>query len=278
LGDRWPALRVRLRVRDRQPAADLTLAPLDDFRPTGLDTSNDPWLVYFATAEARDRALGAIVGRLDEIGVSAETVDLPDEHWAERSQAALRAVRVGRLVIAPPWDAPAGPSADTIVITPSFAFGTAHHASTRLCLHALQRVPVEGRRVLDVGTGSGVLAIAASRLGAANVVGIESDPIAVEAARRNVADNPGARVEIVHGDAANAAMPSADIVLANLTGATVMAMADLLADAVGGGGHVIVGGCTGDEGPALDAALGTRLVRDRTDAEAGWIAQTWRRN
>ncbi|HJO38906.1 MAG: 50S ribosomal protein L11 methyltransferase [Vicinamibacterales bacterium] len=255
---------------------DLTLALLDDFRPTGLDTSDNPWQVYFATTEACDGARLAIVDQLAGLGVSAEAVDLPDEHWAERSQAALRAVRVGRLVIAPPWDAPAGPGADTIVITPSFAFGTAHHASTRLCLQALQRVPVEGRRVLDVGTGSGVLAIAASRLGAAGVVGIESDRMAVDAARRNVSDNPGARVEIVCADAVETAMPTADIVLANLTGATVMAMADILADTVGGGGHVIVGGCTRDEEPALDAALGTRLIRDRTDDEAGWIAQTWR--
>lgn len=152
------------------------LALLDDYAPAGLEETADVWTVFFQSVDTRQAALSAIVLALGGDGVTAEARDIPDEAWAERSQADLRAIRVGRLTIAPPWDLPARPTDDTIVITPSFGFGTGHHASTRLALEAIQQVPFRGRSVLDLGSGSGVVAIAARRLGAASVVAVEVDP------------------------------------------------------------------------------------------------------
>src|SRR5262249_27681807 len=135
------------------------------------------------------------------------------------------------------------PSSIRIVIPPSMGFGTGHHATTRLCLEALQHVPVEGQTVVDVGTGSGVLAIAADRLGAARVSAIDVDPDAIESARENLALNPEAtHVRFEVADLASASLPIAGIVTANLTGALLARAAARLLGAARNGGILILSG------------------------------------
>ena len=151
---------------------------------------------------------------------AATPLAIADEDWAARSQAGLKAVTVGGIIVAPPWDVPL-----TIVIQPSMGFGTGHHATTRLCLTALQRLNVRGREVLDVGTGSGVLAIAASRLGAAGVRAFDDDQDAIQAAWENLALNPGAVVTMLVGDLRTLDLEPAHLVLANITGGMLIASA-----------------------------------------------------
>ena len=102
---------------------------------------------------------------------------MPDDDWAARSQQSLTAVRAGSFIVAPPWDLPDSPPADVtvIVIEPSMGFGTGHHATTRLCLRLLSDIDVSDLDVLDLGTGSGVLSMAAALRGARRVVGIDVD-------------------------------------------------------------------------------------------------------
>ena len=150
-------------------------------------------------------------------------------------------------------------------------FGTGHHATTRLCLGALQAIDVAGRTVLDVGTGSGVLAIAAARLGAADAVGIDLDPDAIASARENLALNPeAARVRFEVEDMRAARLSRADIVLANLTGAVLVQHARLLLDAVRPGGTLVVSGIQSRE---RDEVLGafSEAPLSWSAEEAGWL-------
>lgn len=290
----WPALDVAFPADDRcAPDPDGFFAAwLDDHAPTAIVETSAAvasWRIFFATATARDAAAEAIALEHPDLRVAA--VDVPDEQWAERSQASLTAIRVGRLVVAPPWDvegaealddesadAPIERTATTlVVIEPSMGFGTGHHESTRLCLRALQRLDLAGRQVVDLGTGSGVLAIAAARLGCARAIAIDDDEDAVAAARANVDRNAlGDRIEVrAEGLGADPGLRG-EIVLGNLTGGLLRRLADLVSACVAPGGTLILSGFTADERDAVAHAFAPHIVVD-TLTENGWAALTLRR-
>jgi ribosomal protein L11 methyltransferase len=269
---RYPALEVTTpRAPEASTLLELLYAALDPFEPLAiqdLDTG-DGWRVFFRHAADRDAARTALATefgpRLD--GVTA--VDVSDEDWAARCQAGLTAVRAGRLIVAPPWDAHTDGDGILIVIEPSMGFGTGHHATTRLCLELLQELDVRGRRVIDVGTGSGVLAIAASKLGAATVVALDHDPDALQNARDNAGANDGS-IDIRDADLATLRLAPADIVLANLTGAVLQRFAPTLRALVAPGGRMIVSGIGPWELADVVTALEATLVVQRADGD--WCA------
>lgn len=299
----WPALIVRapavdetgtleglvtLAVEDCEPLAIEDLAPLP-LPPGGLwDPTSPPppepppaplhWRLGFRDDADRRRASAALAA-LDR-GLTLQPVDLPDDDWVARSQQALTAITAGTYVIAPPWDLPRplAPGQRLIVIAPSMGFGTGHHATTRLCLRALDALDLTGRTVVDLGTGSGVLAMAAAIGGASAVLGIDSDADAVAAAERSAALNslPTA-VRFAVGDVAVPG-PAADVVLANLTGAMLIRDAGHLARWTAPGGHLVVSGFMEDERGAVEAGLAPAFdVRARLDDD-GWCGLTLRRS
>lgn len=275
---KYPALDVR------GADAEIVLALVDDFSPTAVEDLADGVSVFFTSAERREEARAALATALPGATLSPREVD--DEDWAKRSQENLTPVTVGRLTVTPPWAVqpnlrplPAGDTgvasarqALSVVILPSMGFGTGHHATTRLCLDTLQGFHVEGARVLDVGTGSGVLALAAATLGASEALGIDFDPDAITNARENLDLNPGVsgvRFEVV--DVRDAALPKADIVLANLTGAVLVQNAALLTSAVDTDGTLIVSGLqTHEYEEVVNAFAGARIASEKE--EAGWMA------
>jgi ribosomal protein L11 methyltransferase len=234
--------------------------------------------LFFSTAASRDAAAAAIAASFE-----VHAVDVPDEDWARRSQDNLLPVTVGRLTVAPPWAIAATPDpadglTQTIVILPSMGFGTGHHVTTRLCLDALQQLDLDGRSVLDVGTGSGVLAFAADRLGAARSNGIDSDEDAVQAARDNLALNPAARhVTFNIADLAAAPLAPADLVVANLTGALLIRSATVLLGAVKPGGRLVVSGLQSHERDAVVASLAPAVSLEREREDEGWVAITMKK-
>jgi ribosomal protein L11 methyltransferase len=260
----WPALEIPQTDTD-----DLVQAFLIDFNLAAIDGPR----FFFHTAADRDHAMTALRVRFPDI--DAQPIDVPDEGWAARSQAALRAVTVGSLTVAPPWDVPTGirdPGSGVrpIVIQPSTGFGTGHHATTRLCLASLQQIDIGGLSVLDAGTGSGVLAIAARRLGARGVLAIDDDPDAIAAAEANIALNRESRIALETGDFRSSKIGQFDVVIANLTGGLLIASADRLVSFAIPSCHLIISGFLEQEAADVLSAFAGCTVEARTH-EDEWV-------
>jgi ribosomal protein L11 methyltransferase len=270
----YPAIEITFRVMTDPALFDRLYAQLDDFAPVAIheEDGESRWRVFFRTSSSRDAALGALAAQPE---LSASALDVPDEDWARRSQENLRAIEAGGLVIAPPWDVPKG-STPVIIIEPSTGFGTGHHATTRLCLRMLQRLELRGARVLDIGTGSGVLALAAWKLGASDVVAIDNDPDALENARANIDRNgAGPSIDVICDDLGGLRIQRADIVLANLTGAVLVRYADELRSLAVEGGYLILSGFAPQDSAVVRAAF-KGLAAIEESSEADWAAVSLR--
>jgi ribosomal protein L11 methyltransferase len=267
----WPALLVV--GADFSRPDDLVQAALLDFEVAAVEDTGDGPRVFFHSDEARAAAAQALGRRFPDLTFTP--IDVPDEDWAARSQANLKSIQVGAIIVAPPWDAGRLKPASTteIIIQPSLGFGTGHHATTRLCLSALQRLELPGRSAIDVGTGSGVLAIAASLLGAAPVTGIDDDPDAIQAARENLGLNPAATVTFDVIDLRRSSLPTADVVLANLTGGLLIAAAPTLMSLAIPGGRLILSGFMDHEETAVIEAFRPFTVTWR-EQEDEWVCVT----
>jgi ribosomal protein L11 methyltransferase len=293
----WPALVIEARSLDEPPDADeLVAAALDEFAPEGIeDLAERPlppgglwdptfppipeppptplrWRVFFSTPGDRDEASRALATAWPSLRLTV--VDAPDDDWAARSQQSLTAVTAGRFIVAPPWDLPAEPDTGTtlIVIEPSMGFGTGHHPTTRLCLRLMSDLDVAQQRVLDIGTGSGVLAMAAALSGAADVMGLDIDPDAIDAAKTSATLNP--LPPVVHfetGDFRETQPAAADLVVANLTGGMLRTTAATLMALVRSRGSLIVSGFDESEEAEVRAAFARLQVVERLE-EASWVA------
>ncbi len=299
MGRDWPALDLYFPAPCPTELVDVAQAALLDAPPVALEELPPPtwseawtgepvtislpsperWRLVYAEAGARDRARTLLVEALGPWGVRVDASNLPDDDWAARSQASLTAVRVGDILVCPPWDVPAcepqpaTPAPPSIVIVqPSMGFGTGHHPTTRLSLQALQATVVNGRRVLDVGAGSGVLALAAARLGAREVVALDYDADALANARENAALSRVDAIRFVQADLREIDVEPADVVLANLTGALLAAQATALLRTVAPGGHLIVSGFMEQDAPDVIRAFVPALRVFRSFEEAGWLA------
>jgi ribosomal protein L11 methyltransferase len=178
------------------------MARLLDLHPEGFEEGEGELAVY--TDAAGEQELRDVFS-----GVSTQTVE---PGWSERWQEFHRPVEIGPLWVGPSWEEPP-PDALGVVIDPGRAFGTGSHPTTRLCLEFL--VELDRGSLLDIGCGSGVLSIAAAKLGFDPIVALDREPAAVEAARRNAAANDVA-IDVRQGDALATELPATDVALANI--------------------------------------------------------------
>jgi ribosomal protein L11 methyltransferase len=245
---------------------DPTFPPIPDPPPTPLH-----WTVCFDDATERDRAADAIRSALPSLAI--DRVELPDEDWAARSQRALTAVRAGRFVVAPPWDVPGDDvDATVIVIAPSMGFGTGHHATTRMCLKLLSDIDISDLTVVDLGTGSGVLSMAAALSGARRVLGIDVDRDAIDSAESSARLNtlPDS-ITFTVGDFRHDPPPAADVVLANLTGGMLISAAAAIVSLVRPGGQLILSGFDQSEVAGVLRAF-DGLAEQARVVEDNWVA------
>ncbi len=224
---------IRLAVRAPAPAAEQVLAALLELAPSGVEqVDGEGWVefaVYGAPGELPELDAGeAEVGGV-RVTVSGREVS---DDWAERWKRFHAPVLIrDRLYLRPPWErAAVRPGVIDLVIDPGRAFGTGAHATTRLCLELLLELAQERGRgsVCDLGCGSGVLAIAAARLGFGPVAAVDADRLAMEATAANARDNGVVIDRVERVNLRERPAPHADVVLANLMRPLLLRVAELM--------------------------------------------------
>ena len=220
----------------------------------------------------------------DAIGVPAPAADdwrmraLPDQDWVRATQAQFEPIEVGtRLLIAPSWHPQPGSARRAIEMDPGLAFGTGSHPTTRLCLEWLDAQVAGGERVIDYGCGSGILAIAALRLGAAEVVAIDIDPQALAATRENARRNAVSLTVRAADDPTSAPLAPVDIVVANILSNPLKLLAPMLSSLVAPGGALVLSGVLERQADEVAAAYAPWLRLSVAGVREGWVCLAARR-
>ena len=255
-----------------------------DFHETALPETLKAFLPCDVNLERRLSGLRTYLDSVAEIfpgvekpGFRTEVVRNPD--WGEAWKKYFKPLRVSRnLVIKPTWERYTPKSGDIVIeIDPGMAFGTGQHASTRMCLEAIESIFIEERTlekscVLDVGTGTGILGIACAKLGAKQVLCVDNDPLATKIAQENVLVNRvEERVTVVHRDIA-ALVETFPLIVANLTAKILGELYPHLVRLVAPGGRLVIAGIIEQDRPDIEARfLGASFTLHRLITEKEWV-------
>lgn len=241
-----------------------------------VEEREDGTLVTFAEDEAAAGALITALAAATGTPLDASRRPLDSVDWSTRWRDGLGPRRIGRLTVIPSWlESSSDVGGPTVVLDPESAFGSGEHGSTRAALALLERHLRPGDLVLDLGSGSGILAIAAARLGAARAVGIEHDADAMPVARRNADRNAVDHVDFLEGDAADLAplLGPVDLLLSNILRTVNTSLLPVVTAALRSGGLAVFSGMETEEAPVFRTVLarGGFAVRDEV-VDAGWWA------
>jgi ribosomal protein L11 methyltransferase len=267
----WWAIDVRTPAGQRDSVGAWLVARTGQ----AVEERADGTLVAFAPDEEAVAALVEELGREVDAPVVIERRPVESTDWSTRWREGLGPRKLGRLTILPSWLPEASePDPLTIVLDPETAFGSGEHGSTRAALTLLSRLLRPGDRVIDLGSGSGILTIAAIKLGAARAIGIEMDAEANEVAARNAARNGVSdRVEFLEGDAAALAplVGPADLLLSNILRAVNTALLPVIVGAVRPGGVAIFSGMEQPEAEEFRRVLtDADFTLEQETLDAGW--------
>lgn len=207
---------------------------------------------YFKDSENFMNTLNYIKESVDDLGefgfdkgegiVTYHKVNQDD--WANNWKQYYKPTKIGdKIVVKPIWEEYEENNGEVVVeLDPGMAFGTGTHETTRMCIKAIEKKVKEDTTVFDIGTGSGILSIAAAKLGAKHVVGVDLDPVAVESANKNVEFNDLNNIEILHGDLMKVVQGKANVVVANILADIIMFLSDGVREFIEEEGYFITSG------------------------------------
>ena len=286
---RWAEIGIETTVQAQDAVAELLM----ENGCGGTATSGDaPVIVkcYLPVDDRLEQRLLSIQARVKDLagfGLDAGSGEITvkyagDEDWAEAWKTFFHTVRVGkRIVIKPTWEEYQPKLGDLIIeIDPGMAFGTGNHPTTQLCLELLEKHLRRRAVVVDFGAGSGILALAAAKLGASLVIAFDSDELAVQAARKNVMQNDlEERIEVHQTGSPSFIGSPVDLVTANLIAETIINQSSELARLLRPSGILIASGIIRERSAEVEQALrnaGLEMMESRSEGE--WVAVVARKS
>ncbi|VTU18389.1 Ribosomal protein L11 methyltransferase [Variovorax sp. PBL-H6] len=267
------ALSVSVEDADAQTDAEQAL-----FGEPGMPPPKEGWLrsrviaLFADEAQAREAAKVLAAQDFFDGCQLLGLVDVPEQDWVRLTQSQFTPVEITpEFWIVPTWHDPPAGARQVIRLDPGLAFGTGTHPTTRMCLRWIaSRAEVDGKRVLDYGCGSGILAIGAAKFGAAEIDAVDIDEAAVDATRLNAEAN-GVQLKAGLSELARGRY---DIVLANILATPLKVLAPLLCDHVACGGALVLAGILERQADELKLAYAPYAALEVSDAEDGWILMT----
>ena len=251
-----------------------------EFPDEMLDRQRMPVVKGYLPVDDAKQKLACIEERISKLNLSTEPKiyirEVKEEDWATAWQAFYKPLNIGkRFFVKPSWEeAAAEPERITLELDPGMAFGCGNHPTTTMCLELMEDLIVGGEEVCDVGTGSGILAIAAAKLGASSVTAIDLDETAVKVAKENVRINDAAdKVRVIHGNLLDHYRDCPDLMIANIIADVIIKLSPDAYQLLKPGGTFITSGIIKDRAEEVLTAVkssGFKLIERKTEGE--WVA------
>lgn len=236
---------------------------------------------YFSVEDNMEEIIEYIKSKLIEIknmGIdigegTVEYIKVNEEDWANNWKKYYKPTKIGEnIVVKPIWEEYEANGEMVIELDPGMAFGTGTHETTRMCVEALEENVKEDTTVFDIGTGSGILAIAAAKLGAKKVIGVDLDPVAVDSAKENVSFNDLNNIEILYGNLMDVVTGKADLVVANIIAEIIVVLAEDVKNFLVPGGLFITSGIIRERRDLVETKLKEKGFKIKEVKEQGeWL-------